>query len=301
MWPIVQLVRVGLHSPLLKRGIIVADLPGRSDVNRLRVRTTTRYIRSCYYYLLVADIARVQTDNNVHRNLHRESRAFSGRKALVCTKIDDLQPSTKPKVLQPSAAAQQEFTRLERALRLTRLDYTNTEQLRKKSKGSTKSNHKKQLEKLKLRQKAYEALKTESLVIMRNHKVTLAMQKQHKRLTPDALILNVHCVSSNAYELHKDGFTPDFIPLSLRVTGIPNLRYLLSKFPADDKRRVLKDFINGALPSLVQSLQMWSKQSVVARRLEIRTAVDRPSKDAVSKFRNNICPWEALVILLLRD
>ena len=285
LWPIVRLVRVGVHSPLLKRGIIIADLPGRSDVNRLRVRTTTRYVRNCYYYVLAADIARVQTDDNVQRNLQKESRAFSGRKALVCTKIDDLQSSTKPKVLQPSGAALEEFNRLVRALGVTKSESTEKEQLRRKSKGSTKASYKKQLDKLALRRKAYEALKSESLVVMRNNKVTLGMQKQHKRIASDPHILEVHCVSSNAYELHKDGFTHDFIPLSLSATGIPNLRYLLSKFPAVDKYRFLEAFVSGTLRSLIQSLEMWSKQSTVARRLEIRRAIEKPSKEAGNEIK----------------
>ena len=29
LWPLVRLVRIGLHSPLLKRGLIILDLPGR--------------------------------------------------------------------------------------------------------------------------------------------------------------------------------------------------------------------------------------------------------------------------------
>ena len=37
---------------------------------------------------MAADIARVQTDNNVHRSLQKEARSFKSRKALVCTKAD---------------------------------------------------------------------------------------------------------------------------------------------------------------------------------------------------------------------
>lgn len=33
-WPIVRVVRVGMHSVLLERGIIVADLPGKSFYSR---------------------------------------------------------------------------------------------------------------------------------------------------------------------------------------------------------------------------------------------------------------------------
>ena len=106
-WPIVRIVRVGLQSLLLKRGIIIADLPGNfatlncmllcllidcspglGDTNQIRIKTTERYIRECDYYFLVAPIARIQTDESVHQRLGKAHKIFGNRKALIATKID---------------------------------------------------------------------------------------------------------------------------------------------------------------------------------------------------------------------
>lgn len=46
-----------------------------------------RYIRECDYYFLVAPIARVQTDDAVHRRL-KQAHKLNSKRALITTKID---------------------------------------------------------------------------------------------------------------------------------------------------------------------------------------------------------------------
>ncbi|KAK4692237.1 hypothetical protein P7C71_g4926, partial [Lecanoromycetidae sp. Uapishka_2] len=87
-YPIVKIVRVGLQSVFLSRGIVIADLPGLSDTNRMRVKMTQQYIRRCAYYVLVAPISRVTTDNMVHHRLMQAFLRPGSHKMLICTKID---------------------------------------------------------------------------------------------------------------------------------------------------------------------------------------------------------------------
>ena len=61
---------------------------GLSDVNQIRVKTTTLYIRECEVGLLIAPISRVETDNAVQKRLGEIFRIFGPRKALVLTKTD---------------------------------------------------------------------------------------------------------------------------------------------------------------------------------------------------------------------
>lgn len=68
--------------------MLTAKLLGHSDVNKTRMKTTTEYIRLCDAALLVAPIARVETDSQVHKRLGEVHRMFGNKKALVVTKID---------------------------------------------------------------------------------------------------------------------------------------------------------------------------------------------------------------------
>ena len=61
---------------------------GLSDVNKTRTRTTIEYIRACEAALLVAPVARVETDSGVHKRLGWIHRMFGNKKALVVTKTD---------------------------------------------------------------------------------------------------------------------------------------------------------------------------------------------------------------------
>ena len=113
---------------------------------------------------------------------------------------------------------------------------------------------------------------------MRNAKAAAAIRKKYKATTTDPHTLEVQCVSSTHYELHKEGIVPDCNPVSLPATGIPSLRSLFSKFPAASKLEVLKGHIEGTVPALIHSMDMWSHQSKIQRQLEIRKAVAKPQK-----------------------
>ena len=52
------------------------------------MKTSTEYIRNCEAALLVAPIARVETDVQVHKRLGQYHRMFGSKKAMVVTKID---------------------------------------------------------------------------------------------------------------------------------------------------------------------------------------------------------------------
>lgn len=151
-WPVVRIARVGMHSALLQRGCIISDLPGGSilpaygrepfnnphclglsDTNRMRTAATEQYIRECDYYFLVAPIARVQTDDAVHRRLRQAYKLKASRKALITTRIDvcitlflgkisliaqDMPITEKPRNLGASSQDAERFNRLSGALAL---------------------------------------------------------------------------------------------------------------------------------------------------------------------------------------
>ena len=118
----------------------------------------------------------------------------------------------------------------------------------------------------------------ESLVTMRNEKVTGAMTKTYKAMTPDPCSLKIFEVSSTDYEKHLKGYDEGDIPLSLDVIGIAALRKMMSKLPAQGRSDVLRHHWQGNLVSLVGSLGSWSCQSATHRRLEIRKVLEKPQK-----------------------
>ena len=110
---------------------------------------------------------------------------------------------------------------------------------------------------------------------MRNDKVRNRTLERYK---DKGSALDVLFVSSHHYQRHKDGFGEGSIPLSLGLTGIPRLRSLLSSFPASSRFNVLEAHINGTLPSLIHSMEIWSSQSEKVLREQVREVVVRPKK-----------------------
>jgi hypothetical protein len=98
-WPLVRLVWVKLSSPILSQGIILADLPGASDVNRFRVDAANRYMQTCDITIVFAKIDRPE------RSLYLEKQymdAYCRRRSesviIVLTRSDDLNTNGKTNI-----------------------------------------------------------------------------------------------------------------------------------------------------------------------------------------------------------
>jgi hypothetical protein len=80
---------VTLNSPILEQKVIVADVPGGSDVNLFRVDSASRYLQECDMTIVVGKIDRLQ-DNTGFRQQYMDAyrRRRSGSVILVATRSD---------------------------------------------------------------------------------------------------------------------------------------------------------------------------------------------------------------------
>ena len=113
---------------------------------------------------------------------------------------------------------------------------------------------------------------------MRNKKVEGKIRQKYEVSKANQYALKMHFVSSRHYERHKEGYDDFAPPISLALTGIPNLRSFLSTFPALGRFNVLETHIKGIVPSLIQSMELWSSQTDEARQEQIREVVIKPRK-----------------------
>lgn len=61
--------RTYIDSPMLHQDIILADLPGDSDINQTRVRASQRYLHDADIIGVVTKCLRPETDLNTHKYL----------------------------------------------------------------------------------------------------------------------------------------------------------------------------------------------------------------------------------------
>lgn len=88
-WPLVRLIRVYLDSSILQQNVIVADVPGGSDTNYIRVDNAARYLQECDMTIVVGKIYRLQ-DNTSFQSQYVEAyrQKRSGSVILVATRSD---------------------------------------------------------------------------------------------------------------------------------------------------------------------------------------------------------------------
>jgi hypothetical protein len=87
-------------SPILEQNVIVADVPGGSDVNHFRVDNAARYLQQCDMTIVVGRIDRIQ-DNIGFRQQYMDAfrRRRSGSVILVATRSDVRLASTRQPLL----------------------------------------------------------------------------------------------------------------------------------------------------------------------------------------------------------
>ena len=115
------------------------------------------------------------------------------------------------------------------------------------------------------------------LILMRNQKVTTIMRQIYKKITQDPAPLVVFAVSNSDYSKHKDGYDlSEEIPVSIRTTGVPHMRYTLSKLPAASRLDALRHYCHGTVEDLIGSLSNWSQHSTMQRRVDLQDLVAKP-------------------------
>ena len=103
------------------------------------------------------------------------------------------------------------------------------------------------------------------------------MSQKYKTLTQDNTPLVVLTVSNSDYIKHVEGYElSNEIPISVQATGIPFVRYRLSKLPARPRLDALKHYCHGTVEDLVGSLRNWAHQSTIERRVELQELVMKP-------------------------
>lgn len=68
--------------------------------------------------------------------------------------------------------------------------------------------------------------------------------------------LKIWCVSSTDYQVNASGFDDEQIPVSVKATGVPQLRAFILRMPAEQKLNLLKLYCWGNLRSLISSMDV---------------------------------------------
>ncbi|KAJ5567903.1 hypothetical protein N7450_010389 [Penicillium hetheringtonii] len=246
IWPFIKLIRVYLKSPILKNGLILADLPGFSDLNYARVRATDRYLsHSCDEVFVVADIARACTNESVENILGRCKP--DQPKRIICTKSEDISPEESARGDSSHALRIRQMNEEIQAIR-KKADITESKARRVSSTKRPKLAD--QVLMLRGKEEELNLNLTKFLVTQRNAQVSQNLIKRH----PD---VKVFCVSNTLYSKYRSSGKSNE-EAYVDLAGIRELRRYCHLVPAEALMRSATVFLNIQVPKQLASLRQWT-------------------------------------------
>ncbi|KAL2794371.1 hypothetical protein BJX66DRAFT_202010 [Aspergillus keveii] len=275
IWPFVKLIRVYLDSPILRTGLVVADLPGLRDLNYARERATMEYLRcTCEEIFVVSEISRCTSDPSIKDTKDKLIQRQQLR--IVCTKSES-EVNVEEFIRDPNMSREAKAKAREL---WDRIKSTNTSFKRLSSKRRRSSGRQGGHFAIQEGEKRDELYKLEfeleqHLIEARNTSVTTTLLDQYQQG------VKVYCVSSKLYGAHRldsGEQTREYIQLS----GIPGLRQYCQSVPAEAQLRATSGFLTNRVPGLLLSLNQWvlagANPVTVERAATIRRVLDEAQR-----------------------
>ncbi|KAH0275519.1 hypothetical protein KCU91_g4501, partial [Aureobasidium melanogenum] len=278
LWPIVRQVSIGVRDPRILDYAILADLPGVSDTNRIRVKASKTYILKSDHLWIVSPIGRCATDTSVDSLLHEFGDRFKGRLAIICTKTDD------PMTFQSFAHEYQEDAKpckkLDDKTKKAKTDLSNANAaLRRATALATRQERSRVVEHCRRKYERLLHMRLEVMVQVRNRKVTsLIMAEKADRIQGEAASL-IFPVSNRHYSWlkgYKDGGNEASPQLSAEMTGIPKLRAHALSIVAKEVWTTFMTHVRFKVVAFVTALRAWATAT--------RRSSDSGVSDAHAKY-----------------
>ncbi|CEO58542.1 hypothetical protein PMG11_03258 [Penicillium brasilianum] len=247
LWPLSKIMRVYIDAPILRVGLVLADLPGLHDTNLARVRATRKYLSRCDRIFHVCDIRRVLTSEPLESNLSstticdeaasdKNSPKKWSRTAIICTMSDHIDQYGAERDLRDFGSVHTLATLGNIENEIRKVDGKKDPLL------LTNLQWKKEM----------------LLIDARNKRVKDALKKKYKD-SPEQDDLHVFCVSNRLYSKscrhNSDAVTNE----EHTISGIPVLRKFCYSTVADLRLREAKRFILVTLPSFLNSIKLHSQ------------------------------------------
>ena len=295
-WPLVRIIKTQLRARILSEGAVLADLPGLSDTNKLRVQATRDYIKNCDTVIIVHPILRIQSQDTVWKEVHECIRnGKQGNLIIVCTKVDDIKHSRERDVSSDDRKVLEKLRSEADHLAAEIAELEDELQAAEENEDADvdyKSINRR-LKATKTMRAGKETEWREENIAIRNRRNIDAIQAGFRKAVndPDAKV-PVFCVSNTIYQQHMKGFDNDNPPdLTVEATGIPDLRKHLFEIPAIRKHRALQKLGQRTLPRVLLALEMQCCKTRLERKQDIECKVVKPLND----FKDELHTLKALL------
>ncbi|KAG9638433.1 hypothetical protein KCU95_g8610, partial [Aureobasidium melanogenum] len=256
LWPLVFKVSIGIRGTRILQNLILADMPGLSDISRVRVKASKSYILSSDHLWIVAPIARCVSDTVVDSVLCEFGERFKGCLAIVGTKVDDPMTSTLFKHRYRKAAKR--LDKIEKSLAEAEANGCQEEVER--------------LTNVRLR----------FMVRTRNHEIAKDIYESKSEYFEKSEYGPVFFVSNERYMWLKgykeSGIKEAATQFSAELTGIPALREYALSIPVQEMWLTFMTYIQHTIVTFMKSLAIWAARTSADQGKKLRSIKERSMK-----------------------
>jgi hypothetical protein len=281
LWPLVKQVTIGIHGSKVLDRHTIADLPGISDTNQVRVKATYEHIDQCNEIWVVGRCGRIITDTMVDSLLQRYGTANDGHVAVIATKSDENANGRElAKELQRKGRGLGNYDELSSEI----ADVANTIKNLRRSKKKLSTKQTSQLQQIQSdideNEKTggkLEKQRLELLVAVRNEYIKETLTRSRRKHIPNGAPLSIFCVSNLHYAAHKDTESKLQPLLEVKMTGIPDVRRYALTLAAPKLFRSVEDFTKTESSLFFGGLNLWANKEVVDGRQHLLAIVQEPA------------------------
>ncbi|OKO99829.1 hypothetical protein PENSUB_8046 [Penicillium subrubescens] len=286
IWPFVKLIRVYLDSPILKSGLVLADMPGLRDSDFIRKKVTMKYIRwNCNVLGFVTWIDRCVADPTVEEISARFKPTFP--QVVLVTGIDVVNPHEYARNNTESA---EHVKRLNDKISALGHEIEALCSAREDAEGAERVLTESRILALQDEKDKLDFERTKFLIEDRNDQVIREMARMRTRKNK-----KVFCVSNAYFKRFGKGKTKK-AKMRAELSGIPQLHQYCSSVPAQAQFDTISSFIRTKVPSELNSLALWTLPAFddadELKAASIRLLLENAERQLHKRFQ---LPWGIVI------
>ncbi|EPS34439.1 hypothetical protein PDE_09403 [Penicillium oxalicum 114-2] len=265
IWPFIKSIRVYLDAPVLKTGLVLADMPGLHDLNFTRQKATEIYIRSkCHVLAYVTKMSRCLADETIEKTYWK---VWNGGKSIIVVTRSEVNSFllltfefyflTFPHEIEGAGGDRGNADQHTQ----TRSFDEKLKQLRNRIKIVSTSMHRAaESDKIKLfdeftqlsaKEKTLQYEKRSYLIKKRNNTTIIDMG-----MMPERRNMKVFCVSNKLFAEYRNG-DDEWSEAYVELSGIPELRSYCRSILADAQKSQAAQYLRIDVPAAISSADLW--------------------------------------------
>ncbi|KAK4220911.1 hypothetical protein QBC38DRAFT_493173 [Podospora fimiseda] len=307
-WPYMKKISVHLNAHVLRKGLILVDLPGLRDLNTARQKITERYLVECDEIFVVCQRSRATTDAGVKAVFQLAKQAGLTNVGIVCTKSDGENADEAKKEWKGRTRA--EINRLVEEIETLQEELVELEEERKYFDELDDLDDAEKDELVRISRQVWAKRRLmeqinftldQYLVTIRNDWVTSELKKRYQVSTTAEVELQVHCVSNTHYWDHRHDPKDKAMPY-LELSGIISLRRHCVSLVSQEKYRLVKRYLQGEIPGFLGEMELWIQAGTTSAQGEekklIREIVEEISSVLWENLGDNALLYEEMASTL---